>query len=438
MNCLEQSQIFTLFFDNEYTELLQQTAVCAAHGAVNGKPTYAICQNGQALQPEDVQCMQQLLQLAAKTGNPVVTFYNSIGMQLEDGLQVLKATRELTQTIGKISGVVVQLAVVLGTCAGTAAIQAASADLCLMAKQAELFLTAPFVSEANGDVLEGAGSAEFAEKAGVAAAVYETVEQTISAARDAIMLLPMNNLDCGVTLEYQPPKKPLDMQDYCRIRAGASLIDHDRDFELFPHYGSRNSYTALGTIEGETVGVVATSDRYLEHESVTKIARFVRLCDAYNIPVVTLVHNKGFVKNSSEDLAGGICEPARLAGTYADATTAKVAILAGKVIGPLYTALCNADLTIALEGCVVSPIEPKAAVEILHHEELKDEPMEAIEQAAAEYMMEYCSADAVLCAGLAQMKANESTIRDTVAAALRILKSKRAERLPKKHGNMAL
>lgn len=438
MECLNHSQIFELFFDDTYTPLFSHPAVCAAHGAVSGKPTYAICQSGQALQPKDVQCMIQLLQLAAKTGNPVATFYNSVGMQLEDGLQALQATRELTQTIGRISGVVPQVAVVLGTCAGSAAIQAASADLCLMAKQAELFLTGPFVSEANGDVLEGAGSAEFAEKAGVAAAVYETQEKAISAARDAIMLLPMNNLDFGAKLDYQPPKNPLNMKNYCRIRAGASLIDHDRDFELFPHYGSRNSYIALGTIEGETVGVVATSDRYLEHESVTKIARFVRLCDAYNIPVVTLVHNQGFVKTSSEDLAGGICEAARLAGTYADATTAKVAILAGKVVGPIYTALCSADLTIALEGCVVSPIEPKAAVEILQHDQMKQQPMEALEQVAKEYAAQHCSADAVLEAGLAQMRADEQTIRDTVAAALRILKSKRAERLPKKHGNMAL
>ena len=436
---LKQTEIFELFFDeSNYTPLFVQTAVAAACGMVKGKRCYAICQSGEAIHPKDAFRMAELLQLAAKTGNPVVTFYHSVGVTLEQGLEALQATSHLTQTIGEISGVIPQIAVVVGVCGGTAAIQAGSADLCLMAKQGQLFLTPPFTSSANGDKLEGAGSAEFAEKAGIAAVVYETEEQTILAAKDVIMLLPANNLDSGNQLDYAAPQIPLDMADYCRIRAGASLIDHDRDMELFPNYGKRNSYTAFGTIEGKTVGVVATSDRCLEHESVAKIARFVRLCDTYSIPVITLVHSKGFEKSSSEDLAGGIREAARLACTYADATTAKIAILAGNVIGPVYTALCSADLTIALQGCTVAPLEPKAMVNILFEQELKDQPIQSAEQKAKQYAEECCSAQAVMEQGLAQLQADTSTLRTTVAAALEMLQSKRGKRLAKKHGNMAL
>lgn len=429
---VSQKEIFALFYEqNAYTQVFVSHAVEAAYGEVRGKKVYALCQNGEAFSISDCKQVIGLLKLAAQTGHPVVTFYHSSGAKVEQGLEILQQTAQVTQTIGEISGVVPQIAVVLGVCGATAAMQAACADLCIMAKQGQMFLTPPFVSAASGVVLEGAGSADFAQKAGVAAAIYDTVEQTIAAACDLVMLLPSNNLDGGTVLEFSPPEKPLHMQDYCRIRAGASLIDHNRDFELYPQYGKKNSYTALGTICGVTVGVVATSDRYLEPQSAEKIARFVRLCDSYSIPVLTLVHTNGFVKDSAEDLAGGIRQAARLAATYADATTPKIAILAGKVIGSIYGALCCADLTIAVEGCVVAPLEPQAAVEVLYHQQANSPTPE-------EYAANECSAQAALQAGIAQLYATPETLRSVAEQALEMVLNKRAKRMNKKHGNMAL
>ena len=435
-----KAEILATFYDEGvYTTLYSEGAVTAAFGSAAGQPTYAICQDGSAVAVKDADKTVKVLEMAAKTGNPVVTFYNSVGAKLEEGLDTLTASANVTAAIAKLSGVVPQVAVVTGVCAGTAAMQAAAADVCLMAKDAELFLTAPFTSAAAGDKVEGAGSAEYAAKAGVVTAVYETVQEAVKAAADSVALLPSNNLSSPAVFDFEAPAAALDMKKYCRIRAGVALIDKDRDFEFYADYG-KNAYTALGTVNGSTVGVVTTSDRELDHESVSKIARFVRLCDAFSVPVVTLVNSEGFAKSCTEDLAGGIREAARLAGTYADATTAKVAILAGKAVGPVYTALCNADLTIALEGCVVSAVDPKVAVTVLYKDELEagSNIVKDTERKAAEYAAAECSAKAAVAAGVADFATDAAGLRATLTAALDMLATKRAQRLAKKHGNMAL
>ena len=110
---------------------------------------------------------------------------------------------------------------------------------------------------------------------------------------------------------------------------------------------------------------MATGEK-LCHNCTAKISRFVRLCDAFSLPVVTIAGTEGFVPSATDDIAGGVREAARLAGTYADATTARVSLLAGKVVGPVYTAMAAADWKIAVRGCVISPLEPTAAVSVLY------------------------------------------------------------------------
>jgi len=136
------------------------------------------------------------------------------------------------------------------------------------------------------------------------------------------------------------------------------VIDKDSAVELYAGFG-KSVYTAFATIGGNAVGVVATG-KQLCHNCVAKASRFVRLCDAFSVPVVTIVDTEGFVPSVTDDVAGGIREAARLAATYADATTAKVAVLAGKAVGPVYTTLAAADLRIAVTGCTVSALEPSA------------------------------------------------------------------------------
>ena len=215
-------------------------------------------------------------------------------------------------------------------------------------------------------------------------------------------------------------------------------IDKDSAVEMYAGFG-KSVYTAFATIGGNAVGVVATGEQ-LCHNCVAKASRFVRLCDAFSVPVLTIVNTNGFVPSTTDDIAGGIREAARLAATYADATTAKVCVLAGKAVGPVYTALANADLKIAVNGCTVSALEPNAAVSVLYKDEIdaSDNIIAATNAKAAAYAAEVCSAANAVACGAADMTCEAANARASVVAAFELLSTKRAARLPKKHGNMAL
>lgn len=435
-----KEQILASFFDEgAYTVLFARSAVSAAFGSANGQPVYAICQDGEAVTVADVDKCVKVLDMAVKTGNPVVTFYDSTGACLSEGLGVLTAQARWTEKIAQISGVVPQLAVVTGVCGVSSALAAAAADVCIAAEGCEIFFTAPFTSAAAGDKVEGAGSAELAAKAGVAAVVAKDAAEAVAAAARLVAMLPANNLSAPAMFDAAEPAAALDLNKYTAAGAAAAVVDADSAVELFGGF-AKGVYTALATVAGNPVGVVATEPGALCRYSVSKAARFVRLCDAFSLPVVTLVNSEGFSASVSEDVAGAIREAARLAGTYADATTARVAVLTGKAVGPVYTALANADLTIAVQGCTVSAVDPKVAVTVLYKDELdaSDNIVNATAAKASAYAAESCSADAALAAGVVDFAVAPAQVRSTLAAALDMLATKRTQRLPKKHGNMAL
>ena len=431
-----KAEILAAFFDDgTYAPLFTDGAVSAAYGCANGQNAYVVFEDGSPVGVQDIEKNIRVLEMAAETGAPVVTFYDSTGAKLEGGLDLLNATARLTAEIARVSGVVPQIAVVTGTCAGTNAINAASADLCIMAEDAELFLNAPFNAE---DKVANAGSAAFAAKAGVAAV---TAADAVAAAKQAasiVALLPANNLAGPALFDFAAPSKALDLVKYSAADAIAALADEGSAVELYAGFG-KSVYTAFATVGGNAVGVVATG-KNLCHNCVAKASRFVRLCDAFSVPVVTIVDTEGFVPSVTDDVAGGIREAARLAATYADATTAKVAVLAGKAVGPVYTTLAAADLRIAVTGCTVSALEPSAAVSVLYKDEIdaSDNIIAATKVKAAAYTAEVCSAASAVAAGAADMSCDAANVRASVVAALELLSTKRAARLPKKHGNMAL
>ena len=435
---INQKEIFARFYDDGVcTALFEQGAVSAAFGCAAGQQVYTVWQNGEALGARDVDRMVRLLDLAAETGCPVVTFYQSAGAKLAEGLDALTASARLNAAIAKVSGVIPQVAVVLGVCGGTSALAAANADICIMAEGAELFFTPPFTSAAKGDKVEGAGTAAAAAKAGVAAIVAPDAAEAAAKAARIVGLLPSNNLAGPACFDFEAPAAAFQAGQTPE-KAAAALVDVGSAVELYAGFG-KNVYTALATIAGEAVGIVAAGET-LCHNCASKASRFVRLCDAFSIPVVTVVDTEGFVPSAADDIAGGMREAARLAATYADATTARVCLLAGKAVGPVYTTLAAADLKIAVDGCLVSPLEPSAAVSVLYKEELdaSDSIPAATRAKAAAYAKEVCSAKAAVAAGAADMECAPAGARSAVVAALDVLRTKRASRLPKKHGNMAL
>ncbi len=433
-----KAEILAAFFDDgTFSPLYADGAVSAAYGSANGQSVYVVYENGEPVGVQDIQKNIRVLEMAAQTGAPVVTFYDSIGAKLDGGLDLLNATAALTAQIARVSGVVPQIAVITGTCAGTNAINAASADVCVMAEDAELFLNAPFTAK---DFVSGAGSAAFAAKAGVAAV---TAADALAAAKQAasiVALLPANNLAGPALFDFAAPNKALNAAQYTPAAAVEALADQGSAVELYSGYG-KNIVTALATINGTAVGILATGKKAICHTCTAKAARFVRLCDAYSIPVVTVVNTEGFVKSEGDDLAGGIRQAARMAGVYAEATTAKVAVLVGDAIGPVYTvfAAC-ADWRVAMQGCTVAPLAPETAVSVLFKEEIdaSDNIAEATKEKAAAYAKDVCGAAAAVANGAADIVADAAGVRGAVAQALDMLASKRAVRLAKKHGNISL
>ena len=434
---IDKGEVLSKFFDDGvYTPLYAGGAVSAACGWANGQQAYAVYQDGAPVDARDVEKCIRVLKLAAATGDPVVTFYNSTGAKLAGGLDVLTAVSELNAEIGRLSGVVPQIAAVIGVCGGTSALAAANADLCIMAEDAQLFFTAPFTSAAAGDKAENAGSAAAAAKAGVAAMTVGTAAEAAELAARMVGMLPANNLTGPAVFEFEEPAAAFAAGD--PVKAAEALADKDSLLEVYAGYG-KNLYAAFATINGNAVGIVATG-KTLCHNCVAKAARFVRLCDAFSVPVVTVVDTEGFVSSCSDDIAGGIREAARLTATYADATNVRVALLAGHAVGPVYTAFAAADLRIAVAGCLVAPVDPKVAASVLYKDEIEasDSIASATAAKAAAYASESCSAEAAVAAGAADVSCDADGARAAVVTALDLLATKRASRLPKKHGNMAL
>lgn len=437
-------EILAQFFDEgAFTTLFADAngAVTAAFGSANGQSVYTVCQNGTAVAAKDMEKAVKVLDLAAKTGNPVVTFYQSPGAKLEEGLAALTASASLSATVAKLSGVVPQIAVVTGVCGAGSAMAASAADICIMSEDAELFLTAPFLSAAKGDKFANAGKASSAAKAGVVAIVVKDAAEAAKKAAELVGILPANNLAGPAVFEPAAPVGVLNLAKYNVKDAVESIVDGGSAVMLYEGFGACVT-TALGTVAGNIVGIVATegADKELCRAGVSKAARFVRMCDAFSIPVVTLVNTDGFTKSSSEDVAGGLREAARLAGTYADATTAKIAVITGKAVGTAYTALADADITIAVNGCTIAPVEPSVAATVLYRDEINAGGNIAADTAkkAAAYASEVCSAAAAVEAGVADFAVDAADVRATLIAALDMLATKRVQRMPKKHGNMSL
>jgi acetyl-CoA carboxylase carboxyltransferase component len=300
------------------------------------------------------------------------------------------------------------------------------------------FFVAPV---ADGDK-SGAGTAKSAMKAGTASAVCSTEEDAVKKVKDILNLMPVNNISQLPQFEYGEPTAPIGANVVDIVN---SIADAESVVELSEGFG-KASYTALATVGGATVGIVGTdktTDK-LSADDCSKIARFVRMCDAFSIPVVTLLNSEGFDCNSATETAGAVRDVTKLADAYAEATTVKVSIVTGKAYGVVFTAMAgksaDADFTYAWDSAVISPLAPLTAVEFLWHDKLKGatDVKSAREKLAKEYCASVASATASAEKGAIDEVITASETRQVLISALDILSSKRVETLSKKHSNITL
>ena len=433
-----------LFDDGEFTELdrfvlsgSEPSGVITAYGCVNGEPVYAFSQNVKvrsgAVSKVQADKIVKLFDLAAKTGTPVVGIYDSCGADLQDGFAAMSAYGELLMWSSNLSGVVPVIAVVTGVCSGASAMLAVSADFTILTKDAELYV-APNSGIKN--------SAENAAKNGTAALVCDDDKAAVEAAKALLMRLPANNLSPVPMFEFDAPDAAAGKDAESAAKA---VFDAGSVTELYAGCG-KASYTALASLNGSAVGVVATnktSDK-LTADDASKLARFVRTCDAFAVPVITFVDTEGFAADSDTEAAGAVKSMAKLAHAYAEATTVKLAVITGKAYGSAYIALAgksaNSDMTFALPDAVISPLAPLTAAEFLHHDELKgaDDLAAKRNELAARYEREEASAAAAAQHGAVDAVIAPEGVRAALIGAADILSGKRISRLPKKHSNIQL
>ena len=433
-------RLAALFDDGAYTEVGSLSmekeslaSVIAAYGYVNGSLVYAFSQdntvNSGAVGTVHAQKIAKLYSLAAKTGRPVVGIHDSNGAFIDGTVDSLNAYGEMIGTAASVSGVVPQISVIAGVCAGSAAMLACSADFVVMTKDAELYV-AP----------NGKSTAADASKAGTAAVVCDDDDAAVSAAKELLRLIPENNLTAVPVYEYE---ENAFASGNALSDTVNNIADADSVTELYEGFG-KASYTALATVAGSTAGIVSTNrtkDKLTADDSA-KIARFVRTCDAFGIPVITLVDTEGF--DGEGEAAGSVRNMTMLAGAYAEATTAKVTLVTGKAYGPAFVALAskgaNADFTFAYESAVISPLAPVTAVEFLWHEKLAGAANAAAkrEELAKEYIAEYATAEKAAYRNAVDEVISPAQTRTKLAEALEILSGKRVSRLPKKHNNLPL
>ena len=360
--------------------------VVAGFGTVEGMPVYAFAQNsdicGGAMSKAQAAKLKKLYGLALKTGAPVVGFYDSVGGRLKQGTELLAGCGDVLNAAASLSGVVPQISVVLGTCLGTNALNAASADIVIMSKDAQLSLSV------TGKHSDAAYNAEN----GIASIVSDDADKAIKAAKELILYLPSNNLTMAPQSFEEAPA-----EDGCGCVVSRT-VDGNSIVKLFNDYG--------------------------------KVAKFVRFCDAFSLPVVTFVNCPGFESIKSATKASA---------AYAEATTVKISVVTGKAIGSGYVALAgtgaNADVVYALPDAVISPVNVEAAAFIMAPEVMNvatDKQAEVAQKFADENLSAYNAAQNGYVDGIVE----EAQLRQTLISALDMLSGKRVSTLSKKHSTI--
>ena len=396
------------------------------YGTVDGCPVYVFSQNsdvgGGAMSKAQASKIRKIYDLAVKTGAPVVGIFDSDGGRLSEGGDMLAAYGEILLHANNLSGVVPQIALVLGPCTGTSAMIAAGADAVVMSDKSELTVAT------NGE----GGSPKEAAELGVCQIAAKDEAAAVEAARRLLSLLPANNLSAPLLTEGAGAPSGAVPSGTAKEIISA-VVDGGDFLELGEAFGSA-SVTGLARMGGATAGFVALSG-VIDADSCAKAARFVRFCDSFSIPVVTFVDAEKFAS---------LREAAKLSGAYSEATTAKLAVITGSAYGPVYIAAAgrgaNSDLAVAWPDAVVSAVAPETAAIFLWNDRLAGSanPVEDRKKLIEEYRRTEASARRAAANGIIEAIVAPEETRAELLAGLDLLSGKRVSALPKKHANLQL
>jgi Acetyl-CoA carboxylase, carboxyltransferase component (subunits alpha and beta) len=439
-------------------------------GYVDGRPVAAFSQDftvgGGALGRIHAKKICDLMRYAAQAGMPVIGINDSGGARIQEGDESLSGYGQVFFNNVLLSGVVPQVSIIAGPCAGGAAYSPALTDFLIMTrKNANMFICGPEVIKAatgqSASLDQFATAEAHASVSGNIHFIAEDDTAAVALSRRLLSFLPQNNvmdpphrLGAPVAIEPDPgmnelvpadPKAPLDV-----LKVISRLVD-DGDFLEVQREWAKNIVVGFGRIQGIVVGIIANQPMVkagtLDIDSSDKGSRFIRFCNCFNIPLVTLVDVPGFMPGLAQERGGIIRHGAKMLFAYAAATVPKITVIMRKAYGGAYLAMCSrdmgADMVFAWPTAEIAVMGAEGAVKILYKKELSamnDPKAEKAREAelAAEYREKFASPYEAASKAMITDVIEPAQTRGVVAMALRNTLSKRETRPPKKHGNIPL
>jgi len=446
---------------------VQGDGVITGWGHLEGRLVYVLSQDfnvfGGSVGEAGGQKICRILDLAVQNGAPVIAFYDGGGGRIQEGVDGLAGFSEILWRHANTSGVVPQISSVMGPCTGGAAYSPALTDFIFMVEGSYMSLTGPEVirSVTHKDITmeEIGGTAVHAMKTGLAHFVKNDDIACLHGIRELLSFLPDNNLElspAGASSD-DPKRRTGELEDLIPFNPGEpynmkrlirAVVDDGRFLELQEAY-ARSLIVGFARFANHTVGIVASQPNYLAGaltiDAALKGARFVRFCDAFQIPVVTFVDSPGYLPSLQEELGGVIRHGAKLLYAYAEATVPKITLITRKAYGGAYAALgskqLRSDVNLAYPGAEIAVVGAQGAVNVLYRRELRQAGAQ-VEQVRArrveEYRRKFSSPFPAAERGYVDAIIQPAETREQIVRALAGLLNKRSLRPPKKHSNLPL
>ncbi len=437
--------------------------VVTGSGTINGRLVYVFAQDftvfGGSLSERHASKICKIMDMAMKVGAPVIGLNDSGGARIQEGVASLAGYAEVFQRNVLASGVIPQISVIMGPCAGGAVYSPAMTDFIFMVKDSSyMFVTGPdVVRTVTNEVVtqeELGGAVTHTTKSGVADVAFENDIEALLATRDFFDFLPLSNRhplperptsdpwdrqeDSLDTLIPDSAAKPYDMHELIR-----KTVDEGDFFEVQPNHAA-NIICGFGRIEGRTIGIVANQPMVLagvlDIASSKKAGRFVRFCDAFDIPIITFVDVPGFLPGVAQEHNGIIKNGAKLLFAFAEATVPKITVITRKAYGGAYDVMSSkhlrGDLNYAWPSAEIAVMGAKGAVEIIFRKDIGDP--EKIAARTQEYEQRFANPFVAASMGFIDEVIMPHSTRRRIALGLRKLRDKQLENPWKKHDNIPL
>ncbi|PID27355.1 MAG: methylmalonyl-CoA carboxyltransferase [Candidatus Cloacimonadota bacterium] len=441
--------------------------VVTGHGLVNGRPVFAYAQDftshGGSLGEKHADKIVKIMDMAMKAGAPFIGMNDSGGARVEEGVDALYGYGEIFFRNSRASGVIPQLSCIMGPCAGGAVYSPAMTDFVFMVKNtSQMFITGPnVIKTVTGEETtfeELGGAMTHSTKSGNCHFACEDDKDAINKMRKLLSYLPSNNMEEPPLIETgddrnrlcpeldtiipDNPKFPYDMYDVI-----SSVVDNGEYFEPHEYYAS-NIIIAFARLNGRVVGIIANQPKVLagclDIEASDKAARFIRFCDAFNIPLVSFVDVPGYLPGCSQEWGGIIRHGAKLLWCYSEATVPKLTVVTGKNYGGSYIAMSSkhlgADMVFAWPTAEIAVMGAQGAANIIssYRKAIKeaDDPAKVRQEKIAEYEKAFNNPYIAAERGYVDALILPSETRQRLIDALEVMGSKSEALPPKKHGNI--